>query len=198
MSLDSNSMKTPAYPSGHSLQSRLVAMYYAEKYPEHKTALMMAADECGEGRIYAGWHYPSDHYAAVKLAKQIYPNIQISMNESVIDIPRRTYAPNVFDDEETSDPKIIASVKAQIDKQIKEFEKEYPVIKTTLIGSILFYSRLSDLSDEVRGFLTFVKSFKNDTSRSFFNGILDYYNETFLDGTKEDDEIISEIEAITL
>mgnify|MGYP001335872377 FL=1 len=137
MPLDSDTMKTPAYPSGHSLQSRLVAMYYAEKYPEHKTALMMAADECGEGRIYAGWHYPSDHYAAVKLAKQIYPNIQISMNESVIDIPRRTYAPNVFDDEETSDPKIKASVKAQIDKQIKEFEKEYPVIKTTLIGSIL-------------------------------------------------------------
>jgi predicted nucleotidyltransferase len=59
------------------------------------------------------------------------------MNESVIDIPRRTYAPNVFDDEETNDPKIKATVKAQIDKQIKEFEKEYPVLKTTLIGSIL-------------------------------------------------------------
>ena len=33
MPLDSDTMKTPAYPSGHSLQSRLVAMYYAEKYP---------------------------------------------------------------------------------------------------------------------------------------------------------------------
>ena len=80
-------------------------MYYAEKYPEHKQALMMD-DECvTRVRIYAGY-YPSDHYAATKLAKQIYPNIQISMNESVIDIPRRTYAPNVFDDEDTSDPKI--------------------------------------------------------------------------------------------
>ena len=137
MPLDSDTMKTPAYPSGHSLQSRLVAMYYAEKYPEHKQALMMAADECGEGRIYAGWHYPSDHHAATRLAKQIYPNITISINESVIDIPRRTYAPDVFDDEDTSDPKIKANVKAMIDKQIKEFEKEYPVMKTTLIGSIL-------------------------------------------------------------
>ena len=137
MPLDSDTMKTPAYPSGHSLQSRLIAMYYAEKYPEHKQALMMAADECGEGRIYAGWHYPSDHYAATRLAKQIYPNITISINESVIDIPRRTYAPDVFDDEDTSDPKIKANVKAMIDKQIKEFEKEYPVLKTTLIGSIL-------------------------------------------------------------
>jgi acid phosphatase (class A) len=70
MPLDSDTMKTPAYPSGHTLQSRLVAMYYAEKYPEHKQTLMMAADECGEGRVYAGWHYPSDHYASVKL-KQV-------------------------------------------------------------------------------------------------------------------------------
>ena len=110
MPLDSDTMKTPAYPSGHSLQSRLVAMYYAEKYPEHKQALMMAADECGEGRIYAGWNYPSDHHAATRLAKQIYPNITISMNESVIDIPRRTYAPGVFDDEDTNNPKVKDSV----------------------------------------------------------------------------------------
>ena len=137
MSLDSDSMKTPSYPSGHSLQSRLVAMYYAEKYPEHKEKFMMAADECGEGRVYAGWHFMSDHYAAVKLAKQVYPNITLSMNESVIDIPRRTYAPNVFDDEDTDNPKIKATVKAQIDKQIKEFEKEYPVLEIGLIGSIL-------------------------------------------------------------
>ena len=137
MPLDSDTMKTTTYPSGHSLQSRLVVVL-PEKYPEHKTNLMMAADECGEGRIYAGWHYPSDHLCICKkLTKQIYPNIQISMNESVIDIPRRTYAPNVFDDEDTSDPKIKANVKAMIDKQVKEFEKEYPVIKTTLIGSIL-------------------------------------------------------------
>ena len=58
-------------------------------------------------------------------------------NESVIDIPRRTYAPNVFDDEDTKNPKIKATVKAQIDKQIKEFEKEYPVLEIGLIGSIL-------------------------------------------------------------
>ncbi len=57
--------------------------------------------------------------------------------ESIIDIPRRTYAPKVFDDAETNDPKIKPSVKAQIEKQLKEFETEYPVIKYSLIGSIL-------------------------------------------------------------
>ena len=57
--------------------------------------------------------------------------------ESIIDIPRRTYAPLVFDDADTPNPKIKQSVLGMIDKQIKEFEKEYPVLKYTLIGSIL-------------------------------------------------------------
>jgi predicted nucleotidyltransferase len=59
------------------------------------------------------------------------------LKESIIDIPRRTFAPAVFDDADTKNPKIKPSVKKLIDEQIKEFEKEYPVIKTALIGSIL-------------------------------------------------------------
>ena len=55
----------------------------------------------------------------------------------VIDIPRRTYAKGVFDDADTNNPKIKDSVKAQIDKQIEEFETEYPVVKIGLIGLIL-------------------------------------------------------------
>ena len=91
------------------------------------------------GRVYAGWHYKSDHESAVKLAKEIYPKINMrkTFKESIIDIPRRTYAPKVFDEADTKDPKIKASVKAQIDKQLKEFETEYPILKTSLIGSIL-------------------------------------------------------------
>ena len=59
------------------------------------------------------------------------------MGESIIDIPRRTYAPGVFDDANTKNPKIKPSVKKLIDTQLKEFETEYPIIKTGLIGSIL-------------------------------------------------------------
>ena len=59
------------------------------------------------------------------------------LKESIIDIPRRTYATGVFDDADTKNPKIKPSVKRLIDKQLKEFEKEYPIIKTGLIGSIL-------------------------------------------------------------
>ena len=57
--------------------------------------------------------------------------------ESIIDIPRSTYAPMVFDNADTSNPKIKKSVIDMIDKQVEDFAKEYPVLKITLIGSIL-------------------------------------------------------------
>ena len=60
-----------------------------------------------------------------------------TFKESIIDIPRRTYAKPVFDDADTPNPKIKDSVKKQIETQLKEFESEYPVLKTSLIGSIL-------------------------------------------------------------
>ena len=57
--------------------------------------------------------------------------------ESIIDIPRRTFAPAVFDDEDTNNPKIKDSVLRLITEQFKEFETEYPILKYSLIGSIL-------------------------------------------------------------
>ena len=57
--------------------------------------------------------------------------------ESVIDIPRKDYAPGVFDDADSENPKLKQKVLDMIDKQIKEFEKLAPVVSTSLIGSIL-------------------------------------------------------------
>ena len=140
MPLESDSMKTPAYPSGHSLQSRLIAEYYAEKYPDHKEQLIDRADECGMGRVFAGWHYPSDHKESVKIAKQVYPKINLtrkSLKESIIDIPRKTYARGVFDKADTPNPELKPSVKKMALDGIKTFEKFGKVVKYTLIGSIL-------------------------------------------------------------
>ena len=140
MPLFSDSMKTPAYPSGHSLQSRLIGEYYAEKYPEHKAEIIDRADECGMGRVYAGWHYPSDHNASVKLAKEIYPKINLkrkTFSESIIDIPRKTYARGVFDKADTGAPELKPSVRKMVLDGIKTFEKFGRVVKYTLIGSIL-------------------------------------------------------------
>ena len=60
-----------------------------------------------------------------------------TFKESIIDIPRSTYAPMVFDKEDTSNPVIKPSVIKMIEDQLADFEKEYPVLKYTLIGSIL-------------------------------------------------------------
>ena len=59
------------------------------------------------------------------------------IKESIIDIPRKTYAPGVFDDANTDNPKIKPSVLKQIQDQLDLFSIEYPILKTGLIGSIL-------------------------------------------------------------
>ena len=46
-----------------------------------------------------------------------------TFRESIIDIPRRTYAPSVFDDADTKNPKIKPSVIRIIEGQLAAFEK---------------------------------------------------------------------------
>jgi len=59
------------------------------------------------------------------------------IKESIIDIPRRTYAPGVFDNADTKEPKIKSEIIGMIMKQFTEFKKEYPILNYSLIGSIL-------------------------------------------------------------
>lgn len=59
------------------------------------------------------------------------------LKESIIDIPRRTYAQGVFDDADTKNPKLKSKIIGMIMKQFTEFKKEYPILDYSLIGSIL-------------------------------------------------------------
>ena len=59
------------------------------------------------------------------------------LNESIIDIPKKHYARDVFDDHKTDDPKLKKVVLDMIRKQLDEFENYAPVEKYSLIGSIL-------------------------------------------------------------
>ena len=70
--LPSKTNKTPSYPSGHAVQSRLVARYVAGKFPEHEAELIKAGNECGYGRVLAGFHYPSDYDAGNLLGEKMY------------------------------------------------------------------------------------------------------------------------------
>lgn len=56
----SSTAKTPAFPSGHTTQSFLVACVLSEKYPELKEKLMKVADKVSLSRVVGGHHYPSD------------------------------------------------------------------------------------------------------------------------------------------
>ena len=70
--LPSKTNKTPSYPSGHSTQARLVARYVAGKFPEHEIELLKRGDECGMGRVQAGFHYPTDDEAGILLGEKLY------------------------------------------------------------------------------------------------------------------------------
>ena len=59
------------------------------------------------------------------------------VKESIIDIPRRTYAPGVFDDANTNNPKLKQVVLDMIDSTLKQFAEYHPIKKYSLIGSIL-------------------------------------------------------------
>jgi len=72
--------KTPSYPSGHTTQARLIAEIYSAKYPEHRSNLVKAAEECGQGRIMAGLHFPKDHVVGRYLAKRLFKALKPSTN----------------------------------------------------------------------------------------------------------------------
>ena len=70
--LPSKTNKTRSYPSGHTPHARLVARYVAGKFPEHEIELLKKGDECGVGRVKAGFHYPSDNEAGILLGEKLY------------------------------------------------------------------------------------------------------------------------------
>ena len=58
--LHSDSADTPAYPSGHAIQTYYLAKILARKHPAKTHAIMEIATKCANIRIMAGHHYPSD------------------------------------------------------------------------------------------------------------------------------------------
>ena len=78
---ESDTSKTPAYPSGHTVQPIVVAEYFAKLYPQHRAGLMKGAKICGYGRVLAGMHYPSDYDAGVKLGEELIDFLNMDLVE---------------------------------------------------------------------------------------------------------------------
>lgn len=63
----------PAYPSGHSTESYVLAHIYSYIAPEYETCFFEKAAAIAKNREVAGLHYPSDSAAGKALAEQLFP-----------------------------------------------------------------------------------------------------------------------------
>jgi len=70
------SMKTPSYPSGHSVQGYLIGMTLSKKYPQKRDKLMKTARDISYSRRVARAHYLSDSRFGEEIGKDMYNEVK--------------------------------------------------------------------------------------------------------------------------
>ena len=70
------SMKTPSYPSGHSVQGILIAKVLGDKHPKAKSAFAKTGENISYSRRVARAHYKSDSKMGKKLGNSMYKHIK--------------------------------------------------------------------------------------------------------------------------
>ena len=70
------SMKTPSYPSGHSVQGYLIGMALSKMYPQKRNKLMKTARDISYSRRVARAHYLSDSRFGEQIGKDMYNHIK--------------------------------------------------------------------------------------------------------------------------
>ena len=68
--MDSETAKTPAYPSGHTFQAYLIADYLSRIFPKYMRKFYEVAEKIAATRIIGGYHYPSDNKYSKILFKE--------------------------------------------------------------------------------------------------------------------------------
>ena len=74
--IEMQSMKTPSYPSGHSVQGVLIAKVLGDKYPKAKSAFAKTGENISYSRRVAHAHYKSDSKMGEKLGNSMYKHIK--------------------------------------------------------------------------------------------------------------------------
>jgi len=74
--IEMESMKTPSYPSGHSVQGILIAKVLGDKYPKAKSAFNKTGENISYSRRVARAHYKSDSKMGEKLGNSMYKHIK--------------------------------------------------------------------------------------------------------------------------
>ena len=74
--IELKTMKTPAYPSGHSAQGYLVGSALSKLYPKSKSSFMKTAKDISDSRNSARAHYKSDSVFGKKLGLDMYNHVK--------------------------------------------------------------------------------------------------------------------------
>jgi len=74
--IEMSSMKTPSYPSGHSVQGMLIAKVLGDKHPKAKSAFNKTGENISYSRRVAHAHYKSDSKMGEKLGNSMYKHIK--------------------------------------------------------------------------------------------------------------------------
>ena len=69
---------SPAWPSGHSCQARMITLCLTEMYPKLKERLIELENIVHNSRLVMGIHYPSDLQAGADLANQMFEEQSIT------------------------------------------------------------------------------------------------------------------------
>ena len=70
------SMKTPSYPSGHSVQGVLIAKVLGDKYPKARSAINKTGKNISYSKRVAHAHYQSDRKLDEQLRNALYQHIK--------------------------------------------------------------------------------------------------------------------------
>jgi len=71
-----SSMKTPSYPSGHSVQGILISKMLGDKHPKAKSAFAKTGENISYSRRVARAHYKSDSKMGEQLGNSMYKHIK--------------------------------------------------------------------------------------------------------------------------
>lgn len=75
MKYDSETAKTPSYPSGHTTQGRVLAIYLSKLYPEFQEQFEAVSDAISLSRMVGCHHFPSDVAYGNQIATWLASNI---------------------------------------------------------------------------------------------------------------------------
>lgn len=77
--IETETIHTPSYPSGHSAYAALGAYLLASKYPEYAGLFFDKVGEVSKARMMQGVHYPSDTEASMVIVGAVWEDIRYKM-----------------------------------------------------------------------------------------------------------------------